>query len=279
MPALGHVYWRGFLRLQLVSINVDIYAATESAAEIQFNQIHKPTGKRIRYEKVVPGIGPVNNADIVKGYQIEPDVYVTLEPEEIEAIRLESKKTIDMVQFCDAKDIDPRYYERPYYIVPKDEVAAEGYLVIREALRKSGRIGLAQITMHGREHLAAIAPVEKRGLLLNVIRYENELRKADKYFSDLEGVKVDPQLVDLATELINRNTSAFNPKRFKDTYATELRQLVEDKAKGKRIEVPKIEPARASNVVNLMDALKKSLGKEKEKAGRAAAAPKKKSSR
>jgi DNA end-binding protein Ku len=279
MPALGHVYWRGFLRLQLVSINVDIYSATESAAEIQFNQIHKPTGKRIRYEKVVPGIGSVDNADIVKGYQIEPDVYVTLEPEEIEAIRLESKKTVDMVQFCDAKEIDPRYYERPYYIVPRDEVAAEGYLVIREALRKSGKVGLAQITMHGREHLTVITPIEKRGLLLNVIRYENELRKADKYFADLEGVKVDPQLVDLATELINRNTASFNPKRFKDTYATELRQLVEDKAKGKRIEVPKIEAARASNVVNLMDALKKSLGKEKEKAGRAAPAPKKKSSR
>jgi DNA end-binding protein Ku len=118
MPALGHVYWRGFLRLQLVSINVDIYAATESASEIHFNQIHKPSGKRIKYEKVVPGIGPVDNADIVKGYQIEPDVYVTLEPEEVEAIRLESKKTIDMVQFVEAREIDPRYYERPYYIVP-----------------------------------------------------------------------------------------------------------------------------------------------------------------
>src|SRR6185503_9160385 len=125
MPALGHVYWRGFLRLQLVSINVDIYSAAESAAEIQFNQIHKPSGKRIKYEKVVPGIGPIESSDIVKGYQVEP--------EEIEAIRLESKKTIDMVQFVDAEQIDPRYYERPYYIVPKDEVAAEGYLVIREA--------------------------------------------------------------------------------------------------------------------------------------------------
>ena len=105
------MYWRGFLRLQLVSINVDIYAATESASEIHFNQIHKPSGKRIKYQKVVPGIGEVENADIVKGYQVEPDVYVTMEPEEIEAIRLESKKTIDMVQFCEASQIDPRYYD------------------------------------------------------------------------------------------------------------------------------------------------------------------------
>jgi len=263
MPALGHVYWRGFLRLQLVSINVDIYAATESAAEIQFNQIHKPSGKRIRYEKVVPGIGPVENADIVKGYQVEPDVYVTLEPEEVDAIKLESKKTLDLVQFVEAAQIDPRYFERPYYVVPKDEVAAEGYLVIREALRKAGKVGLGQITMHGREHLTVIAPIEKNGLLMNVIRYENELRKPEKYFADLQGVKFDPELVGLATELINRNTAPFNPKRFKDTYAAELRVLVEKKAKGQRIEIPKLEQAKPSNVVNLMDALKKSLGKEK----------------
>jgi DNA end-binding protein Ku len=276
MPALGHVYWRGFLRLQLVSINVDIYAATESASEIHFNQIHKPSGKRIRYEKVVPGIGPVENADIVKGFQVEPDVYVTMEPEEIEAIRLESKKTIDMVQFVEAGEIDARYYERPYYVVPKDEVAAEGYLVIREALRKAGKVGLGQLTMQGREHLAVISPIEKKGLLLNVIRYDNELRKADKYFADLDGVKFDPELVGLATELITRNTAPFNPKRFKDTYAVQLRELVEKKARGQRIEVPKLEPAKASNVVDLMDALKKSLSTGKESK---AAKPKRRSAK
>ena len=276
MPALGHVYWRGFLRLQLVSINVDIYAATESASEIHFNQIHKPSGKRIRYEKVVPGIGPVENADIVKGFQVEPDVYVTMEPEEIEAIRLESKKTIDMVQFVEAGEIDARYYERPYYVVPKDEVAAEGYLVIREALRKAGKVGLGQLTMQGREHLAVISPIEKKGLLLNVIRYDNELRKADKYFADLDGVKFDSELVGLATELITRNTAPFNPKRFKDTYAVQLRELVEKKARGQRIEVPKLEPAKASNVVDLMDALKKSLSTGKESK---AAKPKRRSAK
>ena len=267
MPALGHVHWRGFLRLQLVSINVDIYGATENTAEIHFNQIHKPSGKRIKYEKVVPGIGPIESSDIVKGYQVEPDVYVTMEPEEIEAIKLESKKTIDMVQFVDAEQIDPRYYERPYYIVPKDEVAAEGYLVIREALHKSGKVGLGQLTMQGREHLGVIAPVEKKGLLLNIIRYENELRKADKYFADLESVKFDPELVNLASELVERNSALFNPKRFKDTYAEVLRKLVEKKAKGQKIEIPKTDKPKPSNVVNLMDALKKSLkaGEDKQK--------------
>jgi DNA end-binding protein Ku len=263
MPALGHVYWRGFLRLQLVSINVDLYSATESASEIHFNQIHRPSGKRIKYEKVVPGIGPVENADIVKGYQVEPEVYVVMEPEEIEAIRLDSKKTIDMVQFVDAGEIDPRYYERPYYIVPKDEVAAEGYLVIREALKKAGKVGLGQLTMQGREHLTVIAPIEKKGLLLNVIRYDEELRKADKYFADLDGAKLDPELVGLATELITRNSAPFDPRRFKDSYAVELRKLVEKKAKGQKIEVPRPEKVPASNVVNLMDALRKSLGSER----------------
>jgi DNA end-binding protein Ku len=189
----------------------------------------------------------------------EPDVYVTMEPEEIEAIRLESKKTIDMVQFVDAEQIDARYFERPYYIVPKDEVTAEGYLVIREALQKAGKVGLGQLTMQGREHLAVISPVEKKGLLLNVIRYENELRKSDKYFADLESVKFDPELVNLASELVERNSAPFNPKRFKDTYAEELRKLVEKKAKGQKIEIPKTDKPAPSNVVNLMDALKKSL--------------------
>jgi DNA end-binding protein Ku len=168
------------------------------------------------------------------------------------------------VQFVDAEQIDARYFERPYYIVPKDEVAAEGYLVIREALKKAGKVGLGQLTMQGREHLAVISPIERKGLLLNIIRYENELRKSDKYFADLEAVKFDPELVNLASELVERNSASFNPKRFKDTYAEELRKLVDKKAKGQKIEIPKTEKAAPSNVVNLMDALKKSLGKEKE---------------
>jgi DNA end-binding protein Ku len=262
MPALGHVYWRGFLRLQLVSINVDIYAAAESKSEITFNQIHKPSGKRIRYEKVVPGIGAVESSDIVKGYQVEPEVYVTLEPEEVDAIKLESKKTIDLVQFVNASEIDARYYERPYYIVPKDEVAAEGYLVIREALIKARKVGLAQITMHGREHLVAVMPIEK-GMLLNVMRYENELRSADKFFKELQDVKYDKELVNLASELVARNSAPFNPEKFKDTYAVELAELVKKKARGQKITIPAAISKEPSNVVNLMDALKKSLGKEK----------------
>ena len=262
MPALGHVYWRGFLRLQLVSINIDLYSAVDSKSEITFNQIHKPTGKRIKYEKVVPGVGPVDNSDIVKGYQVEPDVYVTLEPEEVESLKLESKKTIDLVQFVDEREVDPRYYERPYYIVPKDEVAAEGYLVIREALLKAKKVGIAQITMHGREHLAAVMPVEK-GLVLNVMRYENELRPSEKFFKELDDASYDKGLVALASELVARNSASFNPKKFKDRYAVELAELVKKKARGQKITIPDDKPRQAGNIVNLMDALKKSLDKGK----------------
>jgi DNA end-binding protein Ku len=262
MPALGHVYWRGFLRLQLVSINVDIYSAVESKSDITFNQIHKPTGKRIKYEKVVPGIGPVDSSDIVKGYQVEPDVYVTLDPEELDSLKLESKKTIDLVQFVNADEIDTRYFERPYYIVPKDEVAAEGYLVIREALLKAKKTGIAQITMHGREHLAAVMPIEK-GMVLNVMRYENELRPAEKFFRELEEVSYDKGLVALASELVARNSASFDPKKFKDSYAVEVAELVKKKARGQKITISTEKPRQSGNVVNLMEALKKSLDKGK----------------
>lgn len=262
MPALGHVYWRGFLRLQLVSINVDIYSAVESKSDITFNQIHKPTGKRIKYEKVVPGIGPVDSSDIVKGYQVEPDVYITLDPEEVDSLKLESKKTIDLVQFVNASEIDPRYYERPYYIVPRDEVAAEGYLLIREALLKAKKLGISQITMHGREHLAAVMPVEK-GMVLNVMRYENELRPAEKFFKELDDVSYDKGLVALASELVARNSASFNPKKFKDSYAVELAELVKKKARGQKITISADKPRQSGNVVNLMEALKKSLDKGK----------------
>jgi DNA end-binding protein Ku len=134
MPKRARAYWKGFLRLSLVSIAVEIYNAVESKAEISFRQIHKPSGKRVNYEKVVQGIGKIDNADIVKGYEVDTDTYVTLDPEEIDAVKLESKKTIDLVQFVDAKEIDYRYFERPYFIAPADELSGEGYVVVISAV-------------------------------------------------------------------------------------------------------------------------------------------------
>jgi DNA end-binding protein Ku len=275
MPRPGRAYWKGFLRLSLVSIPVEIYSAVESSSAIALNQIHKPSGKRVNYTKTVQGIGPIESADIVKGYEIDKDIYVTLEPHEIEAVKVESRKTLDLQQFIDVSEIDPRYFEKPYYIVPADEHAAEGYLVIREALRGMNKLGVGQITMSGREHVVAVGQVEN-GLVMEVLRYKDELRPAKPYFSDLPSMKLDEEMVGLARELISRKAAPFEPERFHDSYAEAMRELIQEKAKGKRIVARPSPEAPEGKVVNLLDALRKSLknngepasGKKPEKRGR-----------
>jgi DNA end-binding protein Ku len=260
MSRAPRAYWKGFLRLSLVSIGVQIYNAVESKSEISFRQIHKPSGRRVNYEKVVQGIGKIENSDIAKGYEVDSDTYVLLEPEEIDAIKLDSKRTIDLVQFVDAKEIDYRYFERPYYVAPADEMAAEGYVVIRDALRKSGKVGLAQITIAGREWLVAVAPLED-GLVMEMLRYANELRDTSDYFGEVPKIKPDKEMIELATQLIEKKSGPFNPDKFQDHYATALRELVQEKLKGHKIIAPH-EDARpqGSNVVDLMEALKRSIG-------------------
>jgi DNA end-binding protein Ku len=259
MARSPRAYWKGFLRLSLVSIGVQLYNAVDSKSEISFRQIHKPSGRRVNYEKVVQGIGKIANADIAKGYEVDDDTYVLLEPEEIDAIKLESKRTIDLVQFVDAKQVDYRYFERPYFLVPTDELAGEGYAVIRDALRKTGKVGLAQLTIAGREWLVAVAPLED-GLVLEMLRYAEELRDPSDYFDEVPSTKPDKEMVELAVQLIEKKSSAFEPKKFQDHYATALRQLVQDKLKGRKIIAPHEEHAQASNVVDLMEALKRSIG-------------------
>lgn len=267
----ARAYWKGFLRLSLVSIGVEIYNAVESKSEISFRQIHKPSGRRINYEKVVQGIGKIDNADIVKGYEVDTDTYVTLEPEEIDALKLESKKTIDLVQFVDAEDIDYRYFERPYFVVPQDEMSGEGYVVIRDALRKTNKVGLAQVTISGREWLVAIAPLED-GLVMEMLRYAEELRQPEDYFDEIPTAKPDKEMVDLAVQLITKKSSAFAPDKIEDHYQTALKQLVQDKVKGRKIIAPHEETRpKGTNVVDLMAALKKSVGEAGGGAKKAAA--------
>lgn len=262
MPKRARAYWKGFLRLSLVTIAVEIYNAVESKAEISFRQIHKPSRRRIQYEKVVPGIGKVDNADIVKGYEVDEDEYVILEPEEIDAVRLESKKTIDLVQFADAGEIDYRYFERPYFVVPTDDMAGEGYVVIREALRRTGKVGLGQITIAGREWLIAVAPLED-GLVLELLRYAEELRDPADFFDEVPTSKPDKEMVDLAVELIKKKSAAFKADKFKDHYASALRDLIQQKMRGKRIVTAHEEPVRSGKVIDLMAALKKSVAEGK----------------
>ena len=259
MPKRARTYWKGHLRLSLVSIPIEIFNAVESKAEISFRQIYKPSGRRVNYEKVVQGIGKIDSSDIVKGYEVEPDSYVTLEPEEIDAVKLESKKTIDLVQFIDAKDIDYRYFERPYFITPADKLAGEGYVVIRDALRKTNKVGLAQVTIAGREWLVAIAPLED-GLVMEMLRYAEELRKPEDFFDEVPPEKPAKEMVDLAVQLITQKSAPFRPEKFEDHYQTALGELVQEKLKGhKIIAAPEQPRTKGGNVVDLMAALRASI--------------------
>ncbi len=206
------------------------------------------------------GIGEVKSSDIVKGYEVDSDTYVTLEPDEIEAVKLESKKTIDLVKFVDVEEIDPRYFERPYFIAPADKHSGEGYVVIREALKKTGKAGLAQLTIGGREWLVAITALGD-GLLMEMLRYADELKEADQFFDEVPTGKPDKEMVDLAVELIERKAGKFTPDQFEDHYATALRELVQKKLKGHKIKAPHEEAAPGgAKVIDLMSALKKSIG-------------------
>ena len=262
-------YWKGHLRLSLVSIGIELYAAAASASRLSLHQIHKPSGQRVRYQKVAPGVGPIDIDEIVKGFEVGKDEYVLLEPEELDEIKLESKRTIDLVQFVNQCEIDPRYYYKPYYVVPEDlDVSEEGFAVIRDALRDTEKVGLGQMAVRGRDYVVAIRP-SGRGLLLETLRYEDEIRKSDQIFKEIPDVKVDKDMLNLAEELIERKSAPFNPEAFKSKYASALRALIKEKSEAGAI-APSTEDERAdrSNVVDLMSALKKSLAKDSKKPGR-----------
>ncbi len=269
-------YWKGQIRLALVSIPVEIYPATKSGASVSFRQIHEPSGKPVKYEKVVPGIGAIDTDDIVKGYEVSKGQYVLLDEEEIEAVKLESKRTLELVQFVDASDIDILYYEKPYYVVPADDLAEEAYIVLREALRRTKKVGLGQLALRGQEQLVGLRPCGK-GLVLEVLRYAEEVNKAASYFRDLPASKPDADLLDLAETLIDKKTGKFDAADYHNHYVDALKRVISKKAKakGKRVLEDVGEPAdvrEGSNVIDLMAALKASVDGKKT----AAAATKKK---
>jgi len=255
----ARAYWSGRIRLALVSIPVDIVPATKSSSRISFNQIHEPSGKRIRYEKVVPGIGPVEADDIVKGYEVDKGKYVLLSDEEIDNVKLEAKKSIDLVQFVDEEEIAPIYFERPFYILPdeNDEDAEEAYAVLRDALRKTKKVGLGQVVVRGQGSIVAIRAFEK-GLMMETLRYADEVKKPQDAFDGITKKTPDKDLVDLAQELIEKKSSDFQPEKFKDTYTVALKELIDAKMH-KRAPKQIDEAPLASNVINLMDALKRSV--------------------
>ena len=256
--------WRGQIRLALVSIPVEIFPASKSGASIAFHQIHEPSGKRIKYAKVVGGVGPVAVDDIVKGFEVSKGEYVLLEPEEIESVRLESRKTLELAQFVSADEIDPLYYEKPYFVVPADDLAEEAFIVLREALRRARKVGIGQLAMRGQEYVVAIKPCG-RGMLMETLRYADELNKASSYFRDIDDSEPDADLLELATSLIDKKTAKFDASEFHNRYIDALKALIEEKRKQKGggliIQDDEQAPAGGkSNVIDLMAALKKSLG-------------------
>jgi len=250
-------YWSGNIRLSLVSIPVDIVPATKPAAKIAFHQVHKPSGSRIKYQKVVPGIGEVDNEDIVKGYEVEKGKYVLLTDEEINEVKLEAKKTIDLVQFVDLHEIDQLYYDRPFFVLPQEDEETEAYVVLREALKKTKKVALGQIVIRGKGSIVAIKACGD-GLMMETLNYADEVKKASTAFKDVPDGKPEADMVELAEELIAKKSKKFDPAAFKDKYEDALREIIDAKQHHRQVKQIE-EPQQGAKVINLMDALRRSV--------------------
>jgi DNA end-binding protein Ku len=253
----ARAYWTGQLRLSLVTIPIRLYPATSTEKRIELHQIHEPSGKRIRYQKVAPGIGVVENEEITKGFEYEKGKYVLLNQDEIDKLKLEAKQTIELVRFVDRGDIDARYFEKPYYLLPDGDVAEEGYVVVQKALAETEKVGLGQLILRGQGNIVAIQAMG-RGLLLEVLRHANEIRSADAFFKEVPELKVDKEALDLARELIKRKAGKFEPAQFKDEYNEAMWELIHAKLEHREPEFV-VEEQPTAKVINIMDALKKSV--------------------
>ena len=250
--------WQGHLRLSLVSCPVALYKATSRANDISFNLLNPETNNRVRMVPTDPETGPVNRADLVRGYEIEKNRYVIMDDEELDAVKLETTHTLDIERFVDANSIDRLFWDVPYILLPTDDIAANAYAVIREAMADTRRIALGRVVMHTRERLMAIEPREK-GLLAYSLRMRDEVVNMQKALEAIPDVKPDRQMVEIAEKIIAQLEGPFNPDEFRDRYEEALRDLIRRKEKGEKPTVA-APPAEPSNVIDLMAALKKSLG-------------------
>ncbi len=273
---MARPYWSGQITISLVSFSVKLFVATEAKNEIHFHQISRSTGERVRYQKVTssaqeaqqsggddaPAAPPVAKDEIVKGYEYQKGQYVTIEASELLNLRVPSKHSMEVTQFVDEEQIDPEFYEKPYFVVPENDSQAQAFAVVRQALKETKKIALSKIAFGGREHVVAIAPAQDDtygGMMAYTMRYAQELRDAKDYFRDIKKVEVDEDSLSLAKELIKRKAAKFDPTKFVDGYEVALKELVQakvDHAPVPQDEEPK--PARGK-VISLMDALRKSI--------------------
>jgi len=251
--------WKGYLKLSLVACPVRLYPATTSVEKIAFNQLHRETLNRIRMVPTDPELGPVERADLVKGYQVEKDRYIVIDDADLEKLQVESSKTIDVEGFVDPEAIGPLWLDAPYYVAPDGAVATEAFGVIREAMRQSGKTGLARVTIGSRERLCAMIPHDV-GLMLFTLREAKEVRPASDAFDDLEE-KVAPsgEMLDLALEIVKRKSVEFDPTSYEDRYQKALRELIQAKIRGATLVQAEAPQPQHGNVVNIMDALRRSL--------------------
>lgn len=253
-------YWKGYLKLSLVSCPVALYPASTQAEKTHFHQINTRTGHRLRQQMIDEDTGKVVDTEHKgRGYELSKGRYVEITEEELEAVQVESTHTIDIDSFVPKDEIDERYIEKPYYIVPNGEAGEEAFTVIRDAMQDKERVALARVVMAHREHVIAIQPWDK-GMLGTVLRYPYELRESNPYFRDIRKRRMPKDMVSLAAHILDTKASHFDPGKFKDQYETALKKLVQRKAKGKPIEPPP-EREEPSNVINLMDALRQSVGR------------------
>ena len=254
-------YWKGYLKLSLVSCPIALFPATSEREKISFHQINKNTGHRIKYQKVDAESGDeVESADIIKGYQVGKGEYLQIEPEELEAIAIESKRTIDIDEFVPRKEIDELYFNNPYYIVPDGEVGQQAFAVIREAIRQEGMVAIGKVVFTSREHIIALE-ARGNGMMGVTLRYPYEVRKEQEYFDDIPDEKVPKDMLDLAKHIVDTKKAKFEPERFEDQYEDALKELLKKKQSGQKIEVP--HEREPSKVVNLMDALRRSVETER----------------
>ena len=246
--------WKGFLRLSLVTCPVALYPATSDTEKVSFNQINRKTGHRIKYAKVDADTGEeVAAEDIMKGYKVDTDTYIEVSKDELENIALESNRTIDINEFVPKSDIDPRYFIRPYYLVPDGKVGHDAFAVIRETIRSMNMAAIGRVVLTNREHIISLEPLEN-GLMGTLLRYPYEVRDEKEYFDEIQDVKITKDMLDLAKHIVTQKAADFEPEKFEDHYEAALADLINAKRNGKTIG-PKPRP-RGENVVDLMDALK-----------------------
>ena len=258
MAEYVRTFWKGHLRLALVSIPIRLVTAEKAEAEIHFHQVDRQSKKRIKYIKVVPGKGEIKKEDIATAYEAEPGNYVFMDDADLENLKLKSRQVVELTQFVNASEIDPLYFDRPYYVLPDGEAAEEGYRVIRDALKLSKKVGIGQLTLRGKENLVALFPGGK-GLVLDTLRYQNELKDADEAFSAVKSTPAREDMMEMAADLIERRTESFDPSKYKNHYAEALRKLVDSKlSKGQTVAVEENDE-QSDKVIDFMDALKRSV--------------------